>query len=89
MPMQYNNAFHNSFYNTQLEKIMNFSKASKGSKRSLLFSPKTSLDDGKSQTTRGGTREVDIREEDRVMMAENEARAKIWLEQQMISDSKI
>ena len=67
---------------------MNFSKAS-GGKRSLLFSPKTSIDDGKSQTTRGGTRGVDPDAEERNIIQESEARAKIWLEQQMISDSKI
>ena len=42
MPMQYNNAFVNSFYNTQFDKVMQFSRASRGSKRSLLFSPKVS-----------------------------------------------
>ena len=61
---------------------MNFSKASggRGSKRSLLFSPKTSLDDAKSQTTRGGTRGVDPNAEERAILRENEVRAKMWLD---------
>jgi len=79
--MQYNNAFHNSFYNTQLEKVMQFSRASRGSKRSLLFSPKASAEEHPGSSARGGTSGGDVNANEGVTLRANDARVKILLQE--------
>ena len=60
---------------------MQFSRASRGSKRSLLFSPKTSVEDQPKDSARGGTSGGDVNANEGATLRANDARVKILLQE--------